>query len=729
MKNKTISRRRFVQSAAITSTGLFIGFSITACKKADPVGVIELFKTNVADHLSGLVQMNPFLHIGQDNSITILVHKPEIGTGLFQSLPVMLAEELDADPTTIRIQQAPGDKSKFKDQDVGGSYSVRGSMDLLRKAGATARYLLVQAAANRWACNTDQCTVQNAQVINTLTKTSLTFGELVSEAAKLDVPKDIKLKDPTEFKYIGKAWPRQDIPLKVRGEANYGLDMKIPGMVYAAIENSPTWAGSIASIDDQATRQIKGVLDVIRTERKIFDRPSQPAVAVIAENFWAALQGKKALKVSWNDPQQVWSTEKIYTAFQEAGQSEGKADKTKGSFSKTFSSSTSKLEASYELPFVAHSPQEPMNCLVHVQGDKIEIWAPTQTPTWDQEYISKYLGIPEKNITYHLPFVGGGFGRRLIADPVLQAADLSKSTGKPVKLVWTREEDTTQGPFRPGSLNVLKGALDQMGYLSALYHKVVAPSIDFSLFQNQEVKTAEPGYEMEPIHELYDIPHFESRYCMVDIDPIPVSWWRSVYASTNAFPHESFIDELARLGQKDPFEFRRKLLVNDSRRLQVLNTLEEKSGWTTAKPSGTGRGIAMTHSFGSTVAHLVEVRRNNTQSIKITRIVSIIDAGLIINPDTYRAQVEGCIAMGLTAAIKDAITFTQGRTDQTNFDRYRILRIDEMPVLNIHLMENQEAPGGAGEPALPPLAPALANAIFDLTGQRIRKLPINLDAI
>lgn len=728
MKNK-ITRRHFIQNATLSSTGLIIGFSIPACNKPEPPGVIELFKTNVVDQLSDQIQMNPFLHIGSDNTITILVHKPEIGTGLFQSLPVMLAEELNADPAIIRIQQAPGDKSKFADQDVGGSYSVRGSMDLLRRAGATARHLFGLAAATRWGCPVDQCTVQNAQVINSQTKAVLTFGELVAEAVKFEVPKDIKLKDPTEFKYLGKAWPRQDIPLKVRGEANYGLDMKIPGMVYAVVENSPTWAGSIASVDDQATRQIKGILDIIRTERRIFDRPPQPAVAVIAENFWAAWQGKKVLKVSWNDPEYVWSTEKIYTAFQEAAKSEGKADKAKGSFSKTFVSSTSKLEASYELPFVAHSPQEPMNCLVHVQGDKVEIWAPTQTPTWDHEYISKYLGIPEKNITYHLPFVGGGFGRRLIADPVLQAADLSRTTGKPVKLVWTREDDTTQGPFRPGSLNILKGALDQTGYLSALYHKVIAPSIDFSLFQKQDVKTAEPGYEMEPIHELYDIPHFESRYCLIDIDPIPVSWWRSVYASTNAFPHESFIDELARLGQKDPFDFRRKLLAGDPRRLKVLELLEEKCGWSAAKPSNTGRGMAMTHSFGSTVAHMVEVQRDHKDAIRISRIVSVIDAGLIINPDTYRAQVEGCIAMGLTAALKDPITFTNGRTDQTNFDRYRILRIDEMPALEIHLIDRQEAPGGAGEPALPPLAPALANAIFDLTGQRLRKLPISLEAL
>lgn len=733
-----ISRRKFIQSSSLAAGGLAIGYYFTSCTTAEPEGVIQLFKMNVDNEATGIA-LNPFLLIEKTGAITIMAHKPEIGTGLFQSLPVLIAEELGVDPAQVVVKQAKGDK-KFGDQDVGGSFSVQGSFEPLRKIGAAAREMLCSAAAQRWGIPTADCRAEGAKVFNTKNE-SLGFGELVEEASKLEVPKEPKLKDPNDFKFIGQPARRKDIEWKVNGSANFGMDMKIEGMVYALVEHSPNFSGKIKNLDDSAARSVNGVLDVVRTERVILPmlpgwagggsgpvRQPQEAVAVIAENLWAALQGKRALKIVWETPADALSTEKIYANFRELGKSDGQQDKAKGDFAKTFASATNRLEAEYELPFLAHSPLEPQNCLAHVHDGKAEVWAPTQTPTWDAGQIAAYLGIPPENLTLHVPFVGGGFGRRLISDPTLEACLLSKKTGKPVKLVWMREDDTAQGPFRPGSVNLLKGALDADGYLAALQHKVVAPSISAYLFGEDTRKTG-PGYIMEPIADLYDIPHFETRYCFADVSPIPVSWWRSVYSSTNAFAHESFIDEMARAGGKDPVEFRRHLLRNDPRNLKLLETLAEKSGWSSLKTAGKGRGIATTHCFGSTAGHVVEVSKNAEGKVKIDRVVTVVDGGIVVNPGNFRAQVEGCIVMALTAAAKDAITFENGRAVQTNFDNYRMLRIDEMPPVEIHLMRNDEPPGGAGEPALPPLAPALANAIFDLTGKRLRKLPFDLTAV
>ncbi|MBI5917676.1 MAG: xanthine dehydrogenase family protein molybdopterin-binding subunit [Bacteroidetes bacterium] len=718
-----ISRRKFIQTSGLAAAGLAIGYQFIACTADEPEGTIQLFRMNVDNEAVGAA-LNPYILIEKTGAVTIFTPKPEIGTGTFQSLPLLIAEELGVNPTSITVKQSRGDNQRFGDQDVGGSSAVSGRWVQLRQVGAAAREMLCTAAAARWGVAAGDCRVENGQVFNQKNE-SLSFGDLVEDAAKLPVPKEPKLKDPKDFLYIGKPQPRKDIEWKVNGSANFGIDMKVEGMVYAVIERSPNFSGKIKSLDDTAARSVKGVLDVVRTERWLLQRKPQESVAVIADNFWAALKGKKALQIEWEVPAEPMSTEKIYNNFRELAKGDGAKDKSKGNFAKTFAAATVKTEAEYELPFLAHSPLEPQNCLAHVQGDKVEIWSPSQTPNWDVQHVAGFLKIPPENITYHVPFVGGGFGRRLIGDYVIEACRLSKQLGKPVKVMWTREDDTTQGPFRPGSVNQLKGALDADGHLLALHHKVVAPSINYALFNDVESKT-KPGYIMEPIADLYDIPNFETSYVFADVEPMPINWWRSVYSSTNAFAHESFIDEMARAGGQDPFEFRRHLLRNDARRLKTLEMLAEKSGWGQPKAEGTGRGVAITHCFGSTAGHVVEVSKNSKGKIKVDRVVTVVDAGIIVNPDNYRAQVEGCIVMALTAALKDAITFENGVAKQDNFHNYRMLRIDEMPKVEIHLMQNTEAPGGAGEPALPPLAPALANAIFDLTGERLRKLPMDL---
>ena len=397
-----------------------------------------------------------------------------------------------------------------------------------------------------------------------------------------------------------------------------------------------------------------------------------------------------------------------------------------GSFQKAFDSASKQLSAQFETPFLAHAAMEPQNVLVDVKKDSCEIWAPTQFPNWAKGEVADLLEIEEENITIHVPFLGGGLGRRALPDFVLEGASLSKAIGKPVKVVWTREDDMTQSSMRPGSVNNLQGGLDENGQLIAFQHKVTTPSIGHSLNHNFDGKEV-PGSCMEPIGEtFYEVPHFESRYVFVDVHPIPLVWWRSVYSSTNVFAQEVFIDELAEAAGKDPLAFRLAMVQHNTSYKAVLELLAEKSDWSTPIPEGKGRGIAITHCFQTTAGHVVEVSRDANGKLQIDRVVTAIDCGIAVNPDNVRAQCEGCVVMGLTAALKDPITFKDGRVEQTNYHNYRMLRINETPPIEVHILPSEAAPTGVGEPALPPIAPALVNAIYNLTGKRIRKLPFDL---
>ncbi len=725
-----INRRKFLRTAGVSASALAIGFYFPSCKepeKPEPAGIIELFKLNVDDNPVGMA-LNPFVTIEPSGAITVMAHKPDMGQGTFQSMPLLIAEELDVDLEQVTIKQAFGDE-KYGRQGVGGSASVRTMWEPMRKVGAAAREMLIKAAADRWEVETKDCSTNNGKVINTTNQESLTYGELVEAASKLEVPEEPTLKSPADFKYIGKSVPRPDVELKVRGAANFGMDMKKEGMVYASVERAPSFSAKVKNIDDSEALKIKGVEKVLKTERTLMKSVLE-GVAVIADNYWAALKGRKALKIEWEEDEKLLDSEKIFEDIREKSKTDGIENHSVGAFEKKFKTGDIQLTQEYETPFLAHSAMEPQNVLVDFREEEgiCEIWAPTQFPQWAQGEVSKYLGIDKSKIIVHVSFLGGGFGRRSIPDVILEGCHLSKAIKKPVKLVWSREDDTMQSPMRPGSLNTLKGALDKDGKIMALQHKVTAPAIAYSLWGNYDGEKA-PGGVMEPIGEpFYTIPNYQSRYVFVDVDPIPLVWWRSVYSSTNVFAHESFIDELAIAAKKDPLTFRIDMIGEKERDKKLLEKLKSASEWEKPLPEGWGRGLAVSHSFSTTAAHVVEVSKTGA-ALKIERVVTVIDCGIAVNPDNVKAQTEGNIVMALTAAIKDPITFKDGRVVESNFHNYRMLRINEMPKVEIHIMQNEEAPTGVGEPALPPLAPALCNAIFNLTGKRIRKLPFDLGEV
>ena len=724
----TINRRSFIKKTSITGAALVIGVHFNACKKDQPeeIGEINLIKGNIDNEGYG-ISMNPFLIIDPNGAITLMASKPEMGQGTFQSIPLIIAEELDVNLDRITTKISKGDEEKFGRQGVGGSGSVKNSWIPMRQLGAGARQMLRQAAAEKWGIKLEETTTDDGFVLNQKGE-KLGYGELVEAASKLEVPKEPKLKELSEFKYIGKNnTRRKDIDMKVDGTANFGIDMRVEGMVYATVLHCPGFSGTIESIDDTDAKAIPGVIDVVKTVRPIGKTAKQEAVAIIADNHWAALQGKKALQVKWANNNNTPTTTELFDKMRSLRNQDGKVYHKNGDFDKAFNAKEEFLEASYEMPFLAHSPMEPQNCLADVKGDKVEIWAPTQTPNWSKKEVASFLDVKPEDVTMNISFLGGGFGRRLLMDVMLTACDLSKKVGKPVRLLWTREDDTQEGPFRPASVNKLRGALNEDGTIAAIEHKVVTPSIMSYLFgadsQNEIPKSA-----MAPLNEYYDLPNYRASYIYTKVDPVPLLWWRSVYSSTNVFAHESFIDELAVAAKKDPMEFRLDLLKKDERKHKLLETLRAQSNWDQPLPDNWGKGIAISHCFESTAAHVVYVSKQG-KGVKIEKIFNAVDVGIMVNPDNVKAQAEGCIVMGLTAAIKDPIQFEDGKVVNTNFHNYQMLRIDETPEMDIHLMENAEAPTGAGEPGLPPIAPALTNAIFNLTGKRIRRLPFDINDI
>jgi isoquinoline 1-oxidoreductase beta subunit len=723
---KGVSRRTFLKRSSATGIFLALGFPAAALEavgeKMPPLQNMTL------EALKG-IEINPFIIIEQSGKITIISHKPDMGQGTWQSIPTVVAEELDVDPATITIKSSVGEK-KFGDQLAAGSSSIRGSWNTLRKSGAAAREMLITAAARQWGVPVAACSTANARVLHTATGKSLGYGELIEAASKLPVPAEPKLKAATAFKWIGKPVPKPDVPLKVNGTAVYGMDMKVPGMLYASIERCPTITGKLLSFDDSKAKTVKGVKHVLKSERPFFARKFE-GVAVIADTYFGALEGRKKLAIEWDTSaeKEVDSDAFIASLHELAGQ-EGAVHDKAPEFSTVLEQASKKHTADYETPFLAHSPLEPENALVHVREGECEIWAPVQGPDGAVRAVSEYLGIPYEKVTIHVPFLGGGFGRKAFTDYILEAAYLSRELKAPIKVVWTREDDTLQGPFRSASVSRMEGAVDKEGKVLALHHKIVAPSIQGQLWNGLKENTPD-AWAMEGIskHDSpYQVANYKTSFVLAKTS-IPIAWWRSVYASASMFGHESFVDELAHMNGKDPLDMRIEMSQADSRYRKVLEALKEKSGWAAKLPAGKGKGCAIAKSFGSIVAHALFMGRNKEGKLRVEKVVSVIDCGTFVNPDTIRAQTEGNIVMGLTAAIKDPIIFKEGKVQQSNFHNYRMLRINEMPEVEVHIMQNNEHPGGVGEPGLPPVAPALANAVFSATGKRIRKLPINLDEV
>ena len=732
-----VARRDFLKAMGLSGTALVLGLtSATDALAAPMTGPLAPMAADLLDINAvptGTV-LTPYILIeksisGRPGKITLMNPKPDMGQGTYQSVPALLAEELGVRLDQVTILQTGGEKA-FGGQISGGSGSVRGSYMALRKVGAAAREMLVSAAATQWNVPAADCIVADGRVLHKASGRSVAYGDLVEEAAKLPVPTNPTLKPASEFTILGKNAKRPDVPAKSSGRAVFGIDVKVPGMVYASVERSPVIGSKLVSFDDTKTKQVKGVQQVLKAER-VLEKRRFDGVAVIADTYWAALKGRKALSVKW-DHQGLdkYNTVAFEQQLRDLAKTDGVVDHSAGDFTKALAEAPTKLEAFYETPMVSHSTMEPMNCVVNwPTADSVEIWTSSQAPDWIKAKMADEFKISPDKVNVHITFNGGGFGRRLFQDFVLEAAQIARAVGKPVKVVWTREDDTQLGPFRPMTFSAMQAGLAADGKPVAFQHKVISPSIDATLGRTRNAAKAD-GTMTEGISEQkYEIPNIENRYVFAE-NQIPMGYWRAVTSTTLAFAHEGFIDEMAHQAKQDPMDYRLAMLTKDSDAKKVLTKLREVSGWDKPLPAGKGRGVAQWEFFAGLAGQVVEVSTQKDGSVKVDKVYCVIDLGTVVNPDMVRAQTEGAIAMGLVAATKQGITFANGQAEQTNFDTNQMLRINEMPVVEVHILaDGGPTIKGVGEPGLPPLAPALANAVFAATGKRVRRLPMNLEKV
>ena len=696
----------------------FLKTSVFAVDSAGGGLMLGVGVSGEADAAATTFAPNIFIRISPDNWVTVIAPSTEMGQGVYTSQPMLVAEELDADPARLRYEASPADAryanpKVFGSQGTGGTSAVRAFWQPMREAGATARDMLVTAAAQVWKADKSDCRTEKSRVIHASGK-SLSFGELADVAAALPVPTGIKLKSPAEFRLLGKPMNRLDTATKIDGSAMFGLDVRLDGMLTALIARSPVIGGKVVSFDDTRARAVPGVRQVIEVGS---------GVAVLADGYWAAQKGRDALAIKWDDgPNAGLSSDKASQAFAEAVKSPGKVARDDGKVDGVVVAKT--IEASYEVPYLSHTCMEPMNCTAWIKADSAELWLGTQSPAAVQQVVKAVTGLEPDKVKVNSLFLGGGFGRRFAPDFVIDATLLSKLSGAPVKLVYTREDDTRGGYYRPASLTSFKAGLDKAGHLVSLTARNSSPSV---MEATGMMKIPPNGVDVVAVEGLADMPYVipNLRVEYARHEPGPQVWfWRSVGHSQNAFFLESFIDEIAVAAGKDPFELRRSLLKDGSRHKGVLEFVAKKAGWGKPLAKGVHRGIAVAESFTSYSAHVAEVAVARDGTVKIQRIVAAIDCGMTANPQTVQRQVEGSIVMGLSAFFEGKITFKDGRVEQSNFHDYPLLRMAQVPRIEVHILPSTEAPGGVGEPGLPPAAPAVANAIFAATGKRIRTLPL-----
>ncbi|MDO8477225.1 MAG: xanthine dehydrogenase family protein molybdopterin-binding subunit [Candidatus Rokubacteria bacterium] len=703
-----ISRRTLLKGGLAVGAGLVVGFQVPLAGR-----------TASAQQSPGLFTPSQWITIDRNGLVTFINSVVEMGQGSLTTMPMIVADELDADLGRLKVQQAPANPALYanpvtKSQSYGGSRGVRDHFQMLRKAGAAAREMLMQAAANEWGVAVAEVTTEPGVVIHRPTGRQLQYGQLVDQAAQLPVPQNPKLKTPDQFRYIGKIVGRRDTPLKVNGSAIFGADVQVPGMLTASIERSPVFGGEVKNFDAAAAKRIKGVSHVIKVSN---------GIAVVADSFWTALQGRKALKVTWDEGSlATLSSERISSGYKTASSQPGQEARRDGDAGKALASGAKIVEAVYEVPFLEHACMEPMNATAHVRPNSCEIWAPTQNPGGTQATGARLTGLPANKVIVNTTFLGGGFGRRGEQDFITDAVETSKAVGKPVKVMWTREDDIQHGFYRPATYNVFKAALDDKGMPVAWWNRIVGPGL-------QVQKGRVPAYSLDATALAgardmpYDVPNVLVEWVHKDFG-IPVGFWRSVGSSQNIYIVEGFVDELAHAAGKDPFEYRRALLGKSPRHKAVLELAAQKANWGAPLPAGRARGIAVAFSYGSYAAHVAEVSVAPTGKVRVHKIVGAIDAGIAVNPDQVKAQMEGGAIYALTSVFYGEITIDRGRVKQSNFHDYRMLRIDEAPEIEVHILDSGEAPGGLGEPGVPTVAPAVCNAIFALTGKRIRKLPL-----
>jgi isoquinoline 1-oxidoreductase beta subunit len=698
-----LTRREFLQAATAAGAGLVIGFTLPSCA-GPPEGPP--------------LEPNAWLRIGADESVLVIVDRSEMGQGVATSLPMLLAEELEADWTKIRFEFAPADPKYnnllFGMQGTGGSSSIRAAYTALRKAGAAAREVLIAAAAQTWGVEASACRAEQGVVIHTGGR-RLTYGRLVATASTLPVPADPPLKEAKDWKILGTRVPRLDTPVKVDGSAQFGIDVKLPGMLVAVVARCPVFGGTVASFDGTAAQAVPGVRHVVQISS---------GIAVVADGYWPAITGRKALQVTWSEgPNAAVSSATISRLLAERAGRPGARARHDGNPDAALSAAARRVEVVYETPFLAHATMEPMNATAHVRPDGVDIWAPTQFQTGAHQLGASIGGVALEQVKVHTTYLGGGFGRRFELDFIQEALETSKAVGAPVKIIWSREDDVRHEWYRPASYHRVRTGLDGRGQPVAWTHRVVAPSIMSRVFPDT-VQNGLDGEAVEGAVEMpYGVPNVGVDYVMTDTG-IPVGFWRSVNHSFNAFVVESVIDELAHAAGQDPYEYRRGLLAKAPRYLGVLELAATKAGWGSAPPAGRSRGIAVHKAFESYVAQVVEVSVGADGTVRAHRVVCAVDCGPVVNPDTVEAQMQSAIVYGLTAALYGEIDIDGGRVVQSNFHDYRMLRLAEMPVVEVFIVPSTDAQGGIGEPGTPPIAPAVCNAIFAATGKRIRKLPI-----
>ncbi|MCU1238699.1 MAG: aldehyde oxidase and xanthine dehydrogenase, molybdopterin binding [Candidatus Solibacter sp.] len=689
---QNVSRRGFLRAGAAAASGLMIGFRL-GDSTADAATQSKL---------------NAFVHVGTDDTVTLFIHKAEMGQGTVTSLSMLLAEDLECDWKKVRTEFPGVSREYGAMQGVFGSASVRTSYDSLRKAGASAREMLVQAAAAQWGVDPAKCRAENNTVVNTATNARLTYGSLADAASKLTPPASPALKDPSQYRLLGKPLKRLDTPSKVDGTAEFGIDVRLPGMLYAVVARCPVFGGKVKSFDDSKAKAVPGVKQVVRISN---------GVAVVADNTWSAMQGRRALAVEFDEGAvAAMSTPLLTRTFIEKMSQPGAVARKEGDAEAALAAAPHKIEASYQVPFLAHAPMEPLNCTADVKPDHCAVWASTQGQSAAKDIAVRVTGLKPEAVEVHTLYMGGGFGRRAGADYIGEAVEVSKAVGAPVKLTWSREDDLQQDLYRPASYTRFAGALDPDGWPAVLTSRIACPP--FGGVRNGLSRTG-----VEGVADLqYAIPHMLVDYHAVE-SGIPVSYWRSVGYSQNTFFAESFLDELAAAGKKDPVEVRRRLLGKSPRLLGVLELAASKSEWGKPMPTGHGRGVSLVNNIGSYTAQVAEVSVVNGK-LRVHRVVCAVDCGRVVNPAILEQQIQSGIAFGLAAALKGGITIERGRVQQSNFHQYDVLRIDEMPHVEVHIVASQNASGGIGEASTPGIAPAVCNAIFAATGKRVRQLPI-----
>lgn len=715
-----ISRRGFLKFAGLGGAALYLGIFPSATEAAEATVV------NAGQAAYQSIELNAWVIIDTSGKVTLVDHRAEMGQGSYHSVAQILAEELEVDLNDVNIIFGKGDK-KYGSQVTGGSSTIRMNYKNFLKLTATAREMLITAAAAaQWAVPHDECYAEHGHVIHKKSGKKAHYGELVVAASKLTPPTDVKLKKRSEYRLIGKPLKRLDTPFKTNGSAIFGLDKRVPGMLFAAVERNPRLRGKVKSFDASAALKVPGVQKVFKIKMLVF-KTYREGVAVVANSTYAAFQGKKALKVEWDDTgfEHINTADIFARQLENVKTKEGLFLKKQGDPDAALSKSARKLDLIYQTPYQSHSPIEPLNCVAHYQGDKVEIWGPIQAPDWIQDALSEEMGLKRENVIVNMTFLGGGFGRKAFMDYPHEAAVISKEVNAPVQVVWTREDDMTQGPYRPGITYRCEASVND-GNIEALKFRMSGQNNDHwrdPAGKNRANRSTSEGFLQPYYDSIKNISFAEVIFEM----PIPSMWWRSVYASTNGFAYESFLDEVAIAAGKDPMDLRRQYLT-DERSQKLLDKMEEISGWKNRKKNE-GFGVAITECFASTVGQIVKVSRKADGKVKIDKVWAVMDCGWYVNPDIVQAQVEGAIVMGLGAATMHEITFTDGLVDQRNYHSYQMPRIYDIPPIEVHIMDNDADAGGVGEPGLPPFAPALTNAIFDLTGKRIRTLPFKMEEV